>query len=163
MARVDDYINNESQLTIADLANRKTFAAQHNQRSVQEVLAEFRSARAQLLSKVKNIDRVIFVRTALHPRLKTAMRLVLCGRARRPSSRLHLGNDQRSVSAHQRVTWISGFVLAITSPISTVGTPAFWSASVSAAASSAATEISNPPAVCGSKSSVRISSGTDGS
>jgi len=76
MARVDDYINNESQLTVADLANRKTFAAQHNRRPIEEILAEFRSARAQLLSKVENIDRAMFARTALHPRMKTPMRLV---------------------------------------------------------------------------------------
>jgi uncharacterized damage-inducible protein DinB len=75
MARVDDYINNESQLTVADLTNRKTFAAQHNQRPIEEILADFRGARAQLLRKVENIDRVIFARTALHPRMKTPMRL----------------------------------------------------------------------------------------
>ncbi|HSZ64182.1 MAG TPA: DinB family protein [Terriglobales bacterium] len=76
LARVDDYINNESPLTAADLTNRKTFAAQHNRRAVQEILAEFRSARAQLLGKLENIDRAMYARTALHPRLKTPMRLV---------------------------------------------------------------------------------------
>jgi uncharacterized damage-inducible protein DinB len=76
MARVDDYINNESQLTVADLTNRKTFAAQHNRRSIAEILAGFRDARAQLLSKVESIDRAIFARTALHPRMKVPMRLV---------------------------------------------------------------------------------------
>jgi uncharacterized damage-inducible protein DinB len=76
MARVNDYINQESQLAVADLTNRKTFAAQHNRRSIEEIVAEFRSARAQLLSKVENIDRGMFADTALHPRLKTPMRLV---------------------------------------------------------------------------------------
>ncbi len=76
MARVDDYIKSESQLTVADLTNRKTFAAQHNQRPIEEILAEFRSARAQLLSRVESIDRAMFARTALHPRMKTPMRLV---------------------------------------------------------------------------------------
>lgn len=76
MARVDDYINNESQLTVADLSNRKTFAAEHNLRPIEEILAEFRRARAQLLSKLENMDRAMFARTALHPRLKTPMRLV---------------------------------------------------------------------------------------
>ena len=76
MARVDDYIKNESQLTVADLTNRKTFAAQHNRRSIEDILTEFRRGRAQLLSKVENIDRGMFAHTALHPRLKTPMRLV---------------------------------------------------------------------------------------
>ena len=76
MARVDDYLAEASQLTVADLSNRKTFEAQHNQRSIDDILAEFRSARSQLLSRVENIDLAVFARTALHPRLKSPMRLV---------------------------------------------------------------------------------------
>src|ERR1035438_1145806 len=34
MARVDDYIRGASQLTVADLSNRKTFEAQHNERLI---------------------------------------------------------------------------------------------------------------------------------
>jgi hypothetical protein len=33
MARVDDYLSGASQLTVADLSNRKTFEAQHNRRA----------------------------------------------------------------------------------------------------------------------------------
>jgi len=76
MARIDDYFTEASQLTVADLTNRKTFAAQHNQRPIEEILAEFRSARSRLVSKVEKIDAAIFARTSLHPRLKTPLRLV---------------------------------------------------------------------------------------
>jgi len=76
MARVDDYFTEASQLTVADLTNRKTFAAQHNQRPIEQILADFRSARSRLLSKVEKIDPAIFARTSLHPRLKTPLRLV---------------------------------------------------------------------------------------
>jgi uncharacterized damage-inducible protein DinB len=81
MARVDDYLRDDyltgaSQLTAADLTNRKTFEAQHNQRPIDEILAEFRSARSRLVSRVENIDPAIFARACLHPRLKTPMRLV---------------------------------------------------------------------------------------
>lgn len=75
-ARIDDYINEIPQLTVADLTNRKTTEAQHNQRPIGDILAEFRAARSQLLSKVDDIDAIIFARTSLHPRLKTPMRLV---------------------------------------------------------------------------------------
>ena len=51
-----------SQLTVADLSNRKTFEAQHNQRPIDEILAEFRSARSRLVSKVEKIDLAIFAR-----------------------------------------------------------------------------------------------------
>ena len=76
MARVDDYIAEASQLTVADLTNRRTSEAQHNLRPIEEILAEFRSARLQLLSRVEKIAPAIFARASLHPRLKTPMRLV---------------------------------------------------------------------------------------
>src|ERR1700694_3308918 len=76
MARVADYIMEASQLTVTDLSNRKTSEAQHNQRPIEEILAEFRSARSRLVSRVEKIDPAIFARASLHPRLKTPMRLV---------------------------------------------------------------------------------------
>src|SRR5271165_4883283 len=76
MARVDDYLNGASQLTVADLSNRKTSEAQHNRRPIDEILAEFRSARSRLMSKMRKIDSAVFGRTSIHPRLKTPMRLV---------------------------------------------------------------------------------------
>jgi uncharacterized damage-inducible protein DinB len=76
MARVDDYIKGASQLTVADLSNRTTSEAQHNRRAIDEILAEFRSARSRLVSRVEKIDSAIFARASLHPRLKTPMRLV---------------------------------------------------------------------------------------
>lgn len=75
-ARVDDYFNEVSQLTVADLTNRKTSDAQHNQRAIEDIVAEFRGARSQLLSKIANTAPTLFGRTSLHPRLKTPMRLV---------------------------------------------------------------------------------------
>src|SRR6266852_5461804 len=76
MARVDDYISGASQLTVADLSNRKTSEAPHNQRLIDHILGEFRSARSRLVSRVEKIDPAIFARASLHPRLKTPMRLV---------------------------------------------------------------------------------------
>src|SRR5260370_5609864 len=75
MARVDDYINGASQLTVADLSNRKTSEAQHNRRPTDEIVAEFRSTRSRLVSQVERIDPAIFARASLHPLLKTPMQL----------------------------------------------------------------------------------------
>jgi uncharacterized damage-inducible protein DinB len=76
MARVDDYLAEAPQLTVADLSNRKTFEAHHNQRSIDDILAEFRSARLRLVSKAEKMDAAIFARGIIHPRLKIPMRLV---------------------------------------------------------------------------------------
>jgi len=81
MARVNDFLadghlTEASQLTVADLSNRKTHEAHHNRRPIGEILAEFRSARSQLVSQVENLDPAICARARLHPRLKLPMRLV---------------------------------------------------------------------------------------
>ena len=76
MARVDDYLTGAPQLTVADLSNRKTHDAQHNQPRIDEILAEFRSARLRLISRAEKMDSLMVARALLHPRLKTPMRLV---------------------------------------------------------------------------------------
>jgi len=76
LARVNDYLVEASMMTVADLSNRKTHDAHHNQRPIGEILAEFRSARARLLKRVQTIEPAISARSIPHPRLKTPMRLV---------------------------------------------------------------------------------------
>src|SRR5260370_22463283 len=76
MARVGDYLTEATELTTADLSNRRTDEAQHNRSPIGEILAEFRSARSQLVSRVEKMDPAIFARAILHPRLKQRMRLV---------------------------------------------------------------------------------------
>jgi uncharacterized damage-inducible protein DinB len=76
LARVDDYLAGASKLTAADLSNRKTHQAQHNNRPISEILADFRNARLRLVSQAEKIDPAIFARAIPHPRLQTPMRLV---------------------------------------------------------------------------------------
>jgi uncharacterized damage-inducible protein DinB len=76
LARVGDYVAGSAQLSAADLKNRKTDEANHNARSLERILAEFRAARAKLLKRVDELDASLFNRAIPHPRLKTPMRLV---------------------------------------------------------------------------------------
>jgi uncharacterized damage-inducible protein DinB len=76
MARVEDFVLGHSELTVADLSNRKTHEANHNARSIQEILAEFRKARRRLADYLQKQNPSSFERDLLHPRLKTPMRLV---------------------------------------------------------------------------------------
>jgi uncharacterized damage-inducible protein DinB len=76
MARVDDFSAGGSELTPADLSNRKTHEANHNARDVEEILRGFRQARVQLLDRLDGQDTALFSRSMLHPRLKKPMRLV---------------------------------------------------------------------------------------
>jgi len=76
VARLEDYASARGQLTPADLTNRKTDEANHNARSLEQLLAEFRTARATLLKRVDELDASLFARILPHPRLKTPLRLV---------------------------------------------------------------------------------------
>ncbi|MGA3088529.1 MAG: DinB family protein [Terriglobales bacterium] len=75
-ARVEDYLTQSNELTAADLKNRKTHEAGHNQRAIEEILAQFRRERFRLVSRLEEIDPAIFARAIPHPRLKIPMRLV---------------------------------------------------------------------------------------
>jgi uncharacterized damage-inducible protein DinB len=76
LARVEDFRRGSVELTIADLTNRKTHEAGHNDRSIEEIVQGFRVARAKLLERLPEDGPALFQKTALHPRLKTPMRLV---------------------------------------------------------------------------------------
>jgi uncharacterized damage-inducible protein DinB len=76
LARVGDYIAGSAQLTATDLKNRKTDEANYNARPLEQVLTQFRAARARLLNRADELDTSLFARAIPHPRLKTPMRLV---------------------------------------------------------------------------------------
>jgi len=76
LARVEDYVAANDELTVADLKNRKTDEANHNARRVEEILTDFRAARESLLKRVDELDASLFARAITHPRLKVPMRLV---------------------------------------------------------------------------------------
>jgi uncharacterized damage-inducible protein DinB len=76
LARVDDFVNGATMLSPADLTNRRTEEARHNDARLRDILEEFRKARMGLLARLDRLSPDIFGRTALHPRLKQPMRLV---------------------------------------------------------------------------------------
>jgi uncharacterized damage-inducible protein DinB len=75
-ARVNDFATGGTELTVADLRNQKTHDANHNQRPLDQILADFRRARQELVKRADSPDSDRYGRTLLHPRLKTPMRLV---------------------------------------------------------------------------------------
>jgi uncharacterized damage-inducible protein DinB len=72
--RLDDFLNHQTELRPTDLANKKTDEANHNARSLEELLSAFRQVRAHTISAIEKLDEEIIFRSALHPRLKTPMR-----------------------------------------------------------------------------------------
>lgn len=76
MARVGDFLTDGDMLTVADLSNRKTHETNYNARKLKEILAEFRTARFQLVDRVEKFQPSLFSHSKLHPRLNQPMRLV---------------------------------------------------------------------------------------
>ena len=76
MARIEDLVDKREILTEADLSNQKTHQANHNQRSIKELLDEFRGLRGQHMAKLTGLNSLDMKKISLHPRLNTPMRII---------------------------------------------------------------------------------------
>lgn len=77
--RLDDYAAGAADLHPADLENRKTHEAAHNDRPICGILAEFSAVRGRIVDRIARMGSAELARTALHPRLRQPMSVVdLC-------------------------------------------------------------------------------------
>lgn len=75
-ARLADYAGRREVLTAADVGNRKTHEARHNENSIGNILAAFRADRGELVRRLDELDEEFVSRSALHPRLQKPMRVI---------------------------------------------------------------------------------------
>ncbi len=76
MARIEDLVDKREILTEADLSNQKTHQANHNQRSIKELLDEFRGLRMKHMARLTALNSSDLEKYSLHPRLNTPMRII---------------------------------------------------------------------------------------
>lgn len=77
--RLDDYDAGAKELHPADLENRKTHEAAHNDRPISDILAGFSAVRCRIVERLARMSPAELARTALHPRLRQPMSVVdLC-------------------------------------------------------------------------------------
>jgi uncharacterized damage-inducible protein DinB len=76
LGRLDDFLSGEATLRAADLTNRKTHEANHNDNDTANILAAFRSERQQFVERLDALDEPDVMRSALHPRLQQPMTVV---------------------------------------------------------------------------------------
>jgi uncharacterized damage-inducible protein DinB len=76
LGRLDDFVAGLPTLRPADLQNRQTHEANHNAKSITEILAAFRAARLEFVHRLETLDEALVGRTALHPRLQKPMRVL---------------------------------------------------------------------------------------
>jgi len=75
-SRLEDYRAGAGALRPADLQNRRTHEARHNERPLAELHDGFRRGRSQLVFQLEGWDRGKLLVPAVHPRLQQPMRLV---------------------------------------------------------------------------------------
>ncbi|MEO8286823.1 MAG: DinB family protein [Chloroflexota bacterium] len=76
VGRLDDFMAGTDTLRAADLTNRKTYEANHNAASIDDLLREFRAARKEFVERVEDLDEEQVTQTAIHPRVGKPMRLI---------------------------------------------------------------------------------------
>jgi uncharacterized damage-inducible protein DinB len=76
LQRARQVLAGEAELVPAELTNRRTHEANHNARDLTDLLRSFRAARTELVGLLTAADEAAIVRSALHPRLQTPMRLI---------------------------------------------------------------------------------------
>lgn len=74
--RLADFEQNKAVLTAADLTNKKTEIANHNEKPLHKIITDFENERKRMLQIIYPFDEEILAKTALHPRLNTPMRLI---------------------------------------------------------------------------------------
>ncbi|WP_212004625.1 DinB family protein [Chitinophaga sp. HK235] len=76
LGRFDDFVKGLPELSAADLTNQRTHNANHNAVSLTELLQRFREQRALMVARLWQLEETQLEKTALHPRLKTPMRII---------------------------------------------------------------------------------------
>lgn len=76
MIRLDDFEAGRDALTAADMANKKTYEANHNADTIENILASFRRERMEFVRRLEAYDEEVVQRTAVHPRLQLSIRVI---------------------------------------------------------------------------------------
>jgi uncharacterized damage-inducible protein DinB len=74
--RLEDLLAKAPRLRPADLQNRRTHEARHNDSQLGGLLQAFRSARLQTVHRLESLSSIELSRTAFHPRLEQPMSVV---------------------------------------------------------------------------------------
>lgn len=74
--RLDDFLAGVPMLRPADMTNRKTWEAGHNERPLAELLAAFRRERGLFVARLDAWDPDLVSITSRHPRLHQPMRVI---------------------------------------------------------------------------------------
>jgi uncharacterized damage-inducible protein DinB len=75
LGRLDDFEAGVEVIRAADMANRKTYEAHHNDKNIESILHAFKEERGLFVKRLEGYDESFLSRKAVHPRLQQAMGL----------------------------------------------------------------------------------------
>jgi uncharacterized damage-inducible protein DinB len=76
LGRIEDFRNSVNPLRAADMSNAATVKADHNKRSIEEILKDLKRTRAHFVEELRTFSGEELEKTSLHPRLQKQMRVV---------------------------------------------------------------------------------------
>ncbi len=76
LARMHDILEVREDLTVADLSNRKTHEAGHNERDIHALIKDFQEERQKLVTLLRTVTEADANKSAKHPRLGSPMSIM---------------------------------------------------------------------------------------
>ena len=76
LERANQILNNNPTLATADLTNKKTNDANHDDRNAMDLVTEFSKTRQRFVALLRNAKDADLEKSSVHPRLGTPMKLV---------------------------------------------------------------------------------------
>lgn len=74
--RINDFIEKKEVLRAADMRNKKTEDANHNQKDIEDLIVKLKEARKNFVNRFKELDDEVLTHVSIHPRLDQSMRPV---------------------------------------------------------------------------------------
>ena len=76
LGRLEELIKGSAELKVADLTNQRTHTANHNATAIEILIQKFRQQRKLFVKKLLHLSDEQLTHAALHPRLRTPMRII---------------------------------------------------------------------------------------
>lgn len=74
--RLQEILNGKTELTAADMSNKKTNEAGHSLRKATDLLGDFKRTRNEFVKKLEALNEDQILLSAMHPRLRQPMRII---------------------------------------------------------------------------------------
>lgn len=74
--RLNQIVDDNPNMKVADLTNRKTHESPHDDKTFAELIAGFKTERQNLVARLRSLRDTDLDKTSLHPRLKTPMKVI---------------------------------------------------------------------------------------